>query len=338
LARDDPDHIWLKASRENLILARANWHASCPRTSGLQFSWTAVGFELPAAISQAAILRLPPNSFTPGNDITLKATVTTVVANAMRCGAAGKTLVPIADSISVSVSLSSPREAIDARIAGGDRRVSHTTSIVLDAGQTFDPELRPTPFAFLWTCLDDTQPCAGLAAPPATAVWTVEGLSPGEYVFAVSASKDLRQSTTSVKITVVADAVPAVFIETDSRLLKHNPENRLVVMGAATPAHDGEELSLIWNITECATPVDFPDVWDTISLPASANPDGSSFLSTSITSANAVVNPSKMVAGRSYKFVLSASNAGRGKFGSAEIVVMTNAVPQGGACRSVSPA
>jgi hypothetical protein len=196
--------------------------------SGIDFSWTQIsGAQIapwPAqSIKTSSSLYLPQNTLVPGQKYTMR--VSAVLSNN-----------PMGSSfadVSIQV-ISSPVLAV---IDGGDRTHSTGLDLTLDASRSSDPDGSLQPFTFTWSCSPD--PCFDdvsglLVLNEAVRNIPAGTLTPGEFVFTVSVSKDPgpRTSQASVRISIKPGAVSSVSASLNGvGRVKVSADRRLVLTG-----------------------------------------------------------------------------------------------------------
>ena len=142
------------------------------------------------------------------------------------------------------VSVEVVAQRLVAIIAGGDRRVSSSLPLVLDASGSHDPDQSEEPFNYLWSC--SPEPCFadpdGLLLQNAARIVIPAPIAPGTRSVWVEVSKDPgpRAATARVAIEVVPEVVSSVGVAFSAPMkAKVNAGERLALVGSVFSA-DGE--------------------------------------------------------------------------------------------------
>ncbi|KAH8048234.1 hypothetical protein JL722_12638 [Aureococcus anophagefferens] len=210
-----------------------------------------------------------------------------------------------------------------ALVAGGSfRTASATDLLVLDASESYDPDVVPgdeSDLAFLWTCAGDG--CGSLESWDEGASTLALVASPGSYAFDVEVSAgDGRSARASQAVDVVAAPVPSLEIapvETG----KVNPSASLVL--EATVGPNDAACVVSWSLAEGATAggsalqeLALADTSKSIAAAASAR-------------IPLVLAPAALTARSRYVFALEA-DCGAGGVAAGTISLLTNGVPTSG--------
>ena len=212
------------------LVGRAD-HSSCATPAGLSFAWQQRDGPLIEAFRGGAASAVPELALEPFT-LAVGAVYTLALSASAPGGAAA--------SYSVSVEVAS--RPLLAVIDAGDRALSASAPLVLDASGSYDPDGSPEPLTFTWSCapapcFDDPE---GLLVQNAPAVAFPPGyIPPGMRRFDLTVSKDPGPRTAAAHVWVesLPEVVSSVSVSIpDRRTPKHNAGARLVLVGAARAA------------------------------------------------------------------------------------------------------
>lgn len=219
-------------------------------------------------------------------------------------------------------------------IVGGDRTVSNTNALVVDASESYDPSGAKTvaDFAFLWSCYEwdpvgyAWQACrdvneAVLATPTTSSISFEAGLmKPGLYSFAVYVTAFPRGAYAFAYVTVVEESIPEAFIYRDATIMVTRASGMVnsddkVALGTTVSGVSGTTaLTYEWSLS----PSDGIDLADPLVAPMGLN------------SWSFALNPFVLEAGRTYTAIVTVNNGG--SIGEASHTIIVNNPPTPGTC------
>jgi len=203
---------------------------------------------------------------------------------------------------------------------GSERAVTAGIAIVLDAAESYDPDVPPEEYgnvealAFAWTCAGENCPVLADGA----AVQEVDSVLEGVYDFFVEVSSDARSSIATTRIMAVAMPVPDVAI-LPFEARKANPSDPFVL--EATVGPHVTLCDVTWSVASGELAA--ASLQDVASVDVSKRGEALTF------SAPLVLAPSALTAGGRYVFRLDAS-CDDGAEGYAMIEIVVNSVPTSG--------
>ena len=150
------------------------------------------------------------------------------------------------------------RSALYVTIAGGDKVIASTRSLILDASSSYDPDassLGSAGLNYTWSCLLDGSnygSSCGLSSPISSiAKPTIGTLSASTYVFTVkgSAWKGSRTATSSVTVTVLSSNPPYVTTTLSvTNSSKVNPQAKLYIAGSIVDSRSSGSFNYSWTL------------------------------------------------------------------------------------------
>ena len=250
----------------------------------------------------------------PGSSATLAVTVTDASGVAARA----------------SIELAFVRSDVVAVVAGGDRVAAAAATVLLDASASGDPDADGGGGVDVaWRCDVGGAPCAFDVAPGPVA--ELNGLAPGVYAFAATATAPDGRSATSapVAVNVVADPAPCVAVDAVAGGDRLNAESGVTVTARVDPCGGG--------------PVDWS--WAAPGAVFDGAPDLAAAAAVATRGAAAApgdvvlkLGAGVLVPGGAYALELSARFAdGSGAAASSTVALAVNAPPSGGSV-AVAPA
>ncbi|KAK3283135.1 hypothetical protein CYMTET_9156 [Cymbomonas tetramitiformis] len=295
----------------------------CVLTQGVQYLWEAVtsdGVTVPldstTNMRETLTLRLPRSSLTARVSYTVRLTVS--LRGAPRVATA------------VQTSFLVFAQPLVALIQGGLVQTGEGLPVLLDAGDSFDPDQEPGALQFSWVCrrIDagaperDCRDVSGTLLPfvmtdPSLAL-TLRGSAEGAvYAFTCEVSKAERHSKTNTTVTILTGSPP---VPTITPLLHKPTPNGKLTLSSQVESLRPDSLLLRWSLQALqghSGPLDLAGM-------AASALDGP-FL---------VLRPGALVAGGLYRFTLNASDANGPA--SVALEVRVNDVPHSGSL-SVAP-
>ena len=159
-----------------------------------------------------------------------------------------------------SVVVDVKQQPIIAKIAGGKERKSGTDQdLVLDAGESVDPDGTTGAWEYQWSCINATGDTACLGVDGSSAlsispnstnvIARLEAgmISEGTYEFSVFVKKETRNDTATATVVITAGAPPTVTIATLSKA-KYNPiPTSYVQLSGSAKASVGPVVSTEWT-------------------------------------------------------------------------------------------
>jgi hypothetical protein len=281
------------------------------------FSWKILPSPVVNVSSTSLRLFLPSNSLVPGS---YQVTVTALLDGAV---------------VSAFQTLKISSRAIVASLSAPDF-VSSGSDITLSASASRDLETSIIPsrtLLFTWTCTYQNQPCLDsvgniLSLPQQSLNRTITilgsafnlGVSGSGMTFdfnvlvSIENAGDLRVSSSSAKVTVIQDAIPTVYVASslDSNDVNFGSSNPVGLAAVVFPPNPS--VAFVWSEVSGLIPGGINAILD----PAF-----------NVRSPTIVINPSFLVAGRSYVFQAVVANNAKA---AATVSVQINAAPSSGKC------
>ncbi|KAK3281243.1 hypothetical protein CYMTET_10953, partial [Cymbomonas tetramitiformis] len=294
---------------------------ACVLTQGVQYLWSGVA-------SDGSVVALDSDT-NKRETLTLHFPRSTLKANlvlSMRLAASLRG--DAAVSAVAEVSFEVQRQALVALIMGGEVQTGEGLAVVLDAGQSYDPDGEPGEMAYSWTCarVNATESlcrqASGEAMPaytttPALALELQGSLAGAQYVLTCAIAKADRSARASTTVTVLKGSPPVPSIVPLAH--KHTANRKLTLSSQVTWLDQGA-LTLAWTLQP---------------LEGAAAVDLAAVAATALNLPKLVLSPDALQAGGAYRFTLSATDANGPSHVSLRVSV--NSPPFGGTL-SVSPA
>lgn len=314
--------LWTLTSRKVQVRAIAE-ATSCDgeaRNAQLEFFWsvlrkasgTTIFVEGPSSTrSDPRVYELDPYTLRAGDELSLKVTVMESSVGGLNNSASARLLVRQSDLVAV--------------IEGGDRTVASSSTVILDASSSYDPDsFNPDgsssstiEFEYRWACDD---PTVDVSSESSVLAVDASQLRSQPYVFSVlffvTNHDDNRNATASVSITVSSSSyVPTISIASVSA--KVNPSSRLLL--EAHVEAPLETLEATWSTSD--------DLLGSATLSdVSLTSLSTTVLPGDVAKAIYLVLPANvLVSGASYTFLLEASgSSGQGR---SSVHILTNKAP-----------
>ena len=280
---------------------------SCGSSTSADLFWESVGgpiFPIRERTRRSSTISVAANTLVAGGTYTVRL-----------IGSFASSAASFAD-----VSFTVENTPLVAAIRGGDRTVSASQPLVLDASVSVDPDDEPGSPSYTWQC--SPSPCFAdaqnilLESGPLLIVPPSQLSVDANYTFTVSFFKDPgpRQASATALISVVADNVAQVsFAMLQGARAKVNSVDRLVLVGSVTSPSGECQASYSWRSWDGLFPI--------------AN---SSVRTTDITSPNLVLVGGSLVRGSTYTFELRGTCVGTTEEGVSRMAIVVNSPPVGG--------
>jgi hypothetical protein len=221
----------------------------------------------------------------------------------------------------ISIILNVVSSPITAVISGGDRTVSNSSALVLDARDSQDPDQSSANFDFEWSCLPI--PCfedlGGIMLSNSPIISIPSGLlaSGASFTFTVTVSKDPgpRRANASVVITVVDAPTVNVYVSIQGGpRRKFNPTERIALLGQIEGSSSSCYPRYSWT---SSSGVFDPNLWAVSSI--------------STADKNLALIPLPLLAGQMYIISLEVLCEGNVS-GRSQVSLNINSPPLGGRC------
>lgn len=328
LRMEAPAVLSIKPSADRVITGTATTASCFSGVNGILFSWSLadsfftdtgvdaldqVPTELMTVLDAATTnqLLIPGLMLKPGCTYTMRLN-------------ASMTSEPTAYS-SEEVTLQVIDETLVVRTSITARTLSAESPLVIDASASYDPndpDDATAPLTFVLTSVPEIAILESYYSTDGRVISFPGGAFAADtsYVLTVTASKGARSASTDVILTVVSDPVPVVdIISSLGDKHKINSNDRLQLFGSATEV-DGNAgaFTYLWTADGPAL-----DLFSSL------------VTTTGATAANLVVRSNQLIAGATYAFMLQATDTTNGASSVADISIVVNRAPFGGALESV---